>query len=794
MALLLDEPPRLRTFDSALPPPLETIVAKCMEKEPARRYQTAQALAEDLGRYLEGERIAARPIGLLRRVSRFAQRRKLLAASVSMVLLTSLILGSAVLRVRWQAAAQAELAKQLGQQIKDMEWLLRSSRQLQLHDLEREKSIVRLRMAALQSQLRDYGELSRAIAHYALGRGHLALHEYPQSLLQLRQALALGYNDAELHYALGLVLGKHFEQSIYEARLSGGGDWAKKQLKELEPQYLQPAIASLRVSRAMKRDSPHYLDALIAYYQRDYDRALAQAQAAQREEPWLYEAAKLEADVHLERALQARDGGQDAQAQKEFGLAVERYEAAAAEGRSDAEVYEGLAEAWVRQIEMAVRHGQPVEEAYRKAVAASDKVAAAEPQSIAGPLKKAFAAMMTMSAISVGLSSSERVQQCLTAVSAVLARQPGHPYASDAAATCYLGAAEVARKQGEDPEPLLRKAVSLLEATTQQHPHFLWGINDLGNAYFTLAIHLQLHGDPAAKEMTQKSLQSFVAAAKLDPTYLVAPVNALGALAVLVPQLQSLEELHSTLAQADDYLLRCTAINKKEANCYDNYFQSYARAADRLQRAGLDPQPSLQKALANLALARQLSNQLLDAEQHGALAHLVQARELVAHKQDPSAVMEQVKADLAACFGMAAQDVVCQTLAAQAEWVAADWQASQKQPNKEKEKERLKAALTKAQLATQSPEPYPDAWQTLAETHLRLARGAAGPQRAQHIEQGLLAVQKLFALNPHHGQGLATQGELLLLRAQSESDRGTHGGSLKGYGERTLPTAAGSEP
>jgi serine/threonine-protein kinase len=769
VALLLDEPPPLRTFDPALPPALETIIVKCLEKEPARRYQTAQALAEDLGRYLAGGRIAARPPSLLRRLGRFAQRRKLLVASLTMVLLTSLILGSVVLRVRLQAAAQAELAKRLGQQIKDMEWLLRSSRQLQLHDLEREKSIVRLRMASLQAQLLDYGELSRSIAHYALGRGHLALHEYPQALVQLRQALALGYKDPELHYALGLVLGKHFEQAIYEARLSGGGDWAKKQLQELEPKFLQPAISSLRTSRAMKRDSPHYLDGLIAYYQRDYERALEQAQAAQKEEPWLYEAAKLEGDVHLERALQARDVGQDEQAQKEFGLAVGRYEAAAAEGRSDGEVYEGLAEAWVRQIEMAVRHGQPVEQAYHKAVAASDKVTAAEPQSIAGPLKKAFASLMTMSLLSSSLTSMERVQQCLAAANAVLAKQPENPYARDVAASCYLSEVEVARKQGQDPEPLLRKAVSLLESTTQQYPHFLWGINDLGNAYFTLGIHLQLHGSPAAREMIQKSLQTFAAGAALDPTYLAAPANALGALAVLVPEVQSLQELRGTLSQADDYLVRCTAINKQEANCYDNYFQSYARAANRLQLAGQDPQPSLHRALENLALARKLSNQLLDAEQHGALTHLVQAREQVEHKQEPTAALQQLEEDLKACFRMAAQDVVCRTLAAQGEWVRAQWQEQRNQSGQQS----LQAALAKAELATQSPEPYPDAWQTLAQTHLRLARGAGPAQRGQHIAQGLEAVQKVFALNPNHALGLATQAELLLLRSQSERDPST---------------------
>jgi len=773
LQVLDNDPVPLRKLDPSVPIALETVTLKCLQKEPSARYDSAKALAEDLRRYLDDEPVRARRIGTLRRLYQKSRRRKpLVALGIALGVSLLGLLGYGV-RTRLEARArerlaqrQAELARRLGQEIKDMEWLLRSSRQLQIHDLEREKSIVRVRMSQLQSELLGYGQFSRGIAHYALGRGHLALHEYPQALSELRTAVSLGYQDSELHYALGLVLGKHFEQAIYEARLSGGGDWARKQLKDLEPSFLLPAIASLRVSRSMRLDSPEYLDGLIAYYQRDYELALDKAQAALREAPWLYEAAKLQGDVHLERALQARDAGRDPEAEREFASAVSSYEAAAAEGRSDAEVYEGLAEAWVRQIEMAVRQGKPAEAAYEKALAASDKITITEPQSIAGPLKKAFASLMTMSLLSSSLSSTERVRQCRAAADVVLARQPEHPYARDAAASCYLSAVEVARQHGEDPEPLLRKAVSLLESTIQQYPNFLWGINDLGNAYFTLGIHLQLHGEPRAREVIEKSLQTFLAAGALDPTYLAAPANALGALAVLTPEARSIEELQSILSRADKNFARCVAINKQEANCYDNYFQSYARAANRELLAGRDPQPSLQRALENLALTRKLSNQLIDAEQHAALAHLVQARDLVSRKQDPAAALAQIRADLAACFGIAAQDVVCQTLAAQAEWVVADWQASRNQPSRAS----LNAALLKAQLATKSPEPYPDAWQALAGTHLRLARSASPRIGALHVAQGLAAVQRLLAINPHHAVGLATQGELLVLRADSERD------------------------
>ncbi len=50
-----------------IPPDLETIIEKSMEREPERRYPSAREMADDLGRYLDGEPIAARPISVLGR-------------------------------------------------------------------------------------------------------------------------------------------------------------------------------------------------------------------------------------------------------------------------------------------------------------------------------------------------------------------------------------------------------------------------------------------------------------------------------------------------------------------------------------------------------------------------------------------------------------------------------------------------------------------------------------------------------------------------------------------------------
>jgi WD40 repeat protein/tRNA A-37 threonylcarbamoyl transferase component Bud32 len=102
------DPVSPRLLNPSVPPDLETLCLKCLEKEPARRYQTAQALAEDLERFLRGEPIRAHPVGHVGKLWRWCCRQPALAGlgAVAVFALLAVAVTSTVSAIRIKGQQQ----------------------------------------------------------------------------------------------------------------------------------------------------------------------------------------------------------------------------------------------------------------------------------------------------------------------------------------------------------------------------------------------------------------------------------------------------------------------------------------------------------------------------------------------------------------------------------------------------------------------------------------------------------------------------------------------------------------
>jgi len=102
LQLLNTEPVAPRLLNPSVPRDLETICLKCLNKESARRYTSASALAADLGRWLAGEPIEARPASASGKLWRWCKRKPTAAALGVAVTLLLLVVGD-----RFKAADQS---------------------------------------------------------------------------------------------------------------------------------------------------------------------------------------------------------------------------------------------------------------------------------------------------------------------------------------------------------------------------------------------------------------------------------------------------------------------------------------------------------------------------------------------------------------------------------------------------------------------------------------------------------------------------------------------------------------
>ena len=91
--------PKLRTIAPKLDRDLETICAKCLERDPDARYRSAGEMAEDLERWLHGRSIVARPVSLPVRLWRWSRHNPIVAGMAALLL----ALATTVVVMIWQA-------------------------------------------------------------------------------------------------------------------------------------------------------------------------------------------------------------------------------------------------------------------------------------------------------------------------------------------------------------------------------------------------------------------------------------------------------------------------------------------------------------------------------------------------------------------------------------------------------------------------------------------------------------------------------------------------------------------
>ncbi|HUF77575.1 MAG TPA: protein kinase, partial [Thermoanaerobaculia bacterium] len=764
-----EEPARPRKLDPTIPPDLETILLRCLEKAPSRRYQSARALAEDLDRYLAGEPILARAPTFAYRASKKLRKNRALAAvaaGAGALVLTMLLVS---LRTAWVGRERAEVAQRFGQEVEEVESSLRLALLLPLHDTTAHKAALRARMAGIRTEMARLGELAGGPGHFALGQAHLALHDYEEARRHLEAAWTSGFREPEVAAALGSVFGHLYTRAITEAQVASGTAERKAFLSEVQRTYREPAVSYLRESSARSGSASAYVEGLVALYEERYADALAHARRAAEEQPSLVEARRLQGEVYVIQGNEALDQGRHDEAMRLYEQAGEIYGELLETYRSDAGLYAAECGRRSQVLEVHSRIGRLPEAGIASALAACDRALVADRGLAEAHSKRArIHWRIAEDRALYGEDPVPALEQAIASAGAAIALDPRDFYAQSHLSVAHRRMADWRMNRGQDPTAALASAIGAARRAVDLAPAREWAYVILGNALYQRALHLHRHG--------------------ADPR----------------PDLDLAASAYG----------RAVEISPRMTSALTNLGAAWKARAEYEIGHGIDPTGSIERSLAALGAALEVNPASASIHNNLGTAHLTHGYYLVARGQDPSRPLERAGASYREALAInPAYPFGFYNLAFVERCLALYELRRGRDPGPDLD--RARAALERAiELNAADPDNFLEKAQiellaaewrrrrgrdpggALAEAAVALRRGLglnAGDPRLHHaaaraeevragwaadrgepaggaLREGIAAAERALALNPEMAEALAVRGALRFLEARLAGD------------------------
>jgi tetratricopeptide (TPR) repeat protein/predicted Ser/Thr protein kinase len=636
------EPRPPRALDRNIPPDLEAITLKCLEKKFSARYDSARALAEDLDRFLTGEPVLARTSLGYRMRKRLRKHRILFSAATAALLAVAVTVGLSV-RARREAAERERLARHFTELVERIESRVRYSALSRLHDTREDRQAVQAiqaQMEELEAEIRQGGQWALGPGHYALGRGALSLGDTEKARRHLELAWQHNFREPRAAYALGLALGIPYQQQLLEIVKITDDERRESLLRDIQRRYRDPALAYLKQSRGTEEASAEYIAALIAFYESRLDDALALLDAVSARQPWLYEAPKLRGDIFVVRFYKRWRAEDVDGAKADLEAGRKAYAAAATIAESVPTVHQGLAQLEAAERFMQFDTGGDELPSYARSQDALRRCLEVAPDD--------YMCWVDLAGLHLGMSwrkSGNEVEEVLAkameAAEHALTLAPTRHHARRVLATCFWRlASHRFRERDEDPRELLRKATDMFESIRPEE-------RDLGTHNdFALVFHLWATYEDRIGENSlgrwDRCIQELQAALAIDDRMFAAWTNLASAHVARGFNRRN-SEPDRDLAQASLAFEKARSINPKEKMTYLSAGRYHQMLARRLRTRGGDPIPALTRALEWYRQGLTLVPDKQGLYEGMGMALQEQARETWDRSGDPLPVLDQAR-------------------------------------------------------------------------------------------------------------------------------------------------------
>jgi eukaryotic-like serine/threonine-protein kinase len=648
LKVMNEDAPSLRALDPSIPLDLDTIVLKCLEKEPGRRYDSARALAEDLRRYLDGDPIAARRTTFVYRWMVRARKQPVIASLLALAFVAVLASMAWAITTSIRSAERQRAAQRFGQEIERIEAVARYANMLPLHDVQRERRRIRNAIGGIEREMRTMNAMTAAPAHYAIGRGYLALREWEPARRNLELAWNGDYRAPEVAYALGRVIGAQYQEQLKEAERIVNADARAARRKQVEQQYRDAALRWLRQSGASASESPAYGEALIAFYEQRYDDALARARKAFADVPWMYEAQELAGDIWTDRGVEQFNRGRVDDAVASYTRAGDAYRAAEAIGSSDETVMLGEAEQAFRLMLVAIgRGGDPAPMLARGLDAAERATATRGDLEASNRMQSLLLERYAEWQLTQGQSPLANLERAIAFGRQAVAADPKSAGAHQTLGTAFFIRARYAAMHGEDPIPLYDESIRSLRRSDALDPRNANVLMALANSIRRKAEALgEKGGNPLA--LLNESIVFYDRATAANPRW-PNSFNDRGLAFMTRGEWEAINGIDPTASYdaSARSLEHALAINPRFSVAWLNLGTVHVDRADAALQAGRDPRPALQQATDTFAAALKLNPKLAFAYANSGIANVLGAQWALDAGDDPRPWLEHGRAALA---------------------------------------------------------------------------------------------------------------------------------------------------
>jgi predicted Ser/Thr protein kinase len=767
------EPRPPRAVDRDIPVDLEAIVLKCLEKERSARYDSARALAEDLERFLAGDVVRARPVGAAYRLSKWARKHRV-AVSLGATALLALLMGvgQAVL-ARREAAVRERYSRQFTEKVERIEAMARYSGLTPLHDTREDRRALQAQVQALETEVRRADPRVTPLGLYALGRALLALGDEEAAQAQLESAWARGLVEPRVAYGLALVLGHRYQEQLLEVGRLRNAEVREARRLEVERRYRDPALAWLRRSEGAEVPSPHYVAALLAFYEGRHDAALSHLKSMGNTLPWFYEAPQLEGQVLVARATQRGNAGDRQGALADFEAARQAYAVASAIGRSVPTVHLNLAE-----LELAAffqeQYGQGnVQPHYERGLAVLAQALAAAPDHVPSLLLRArFHRRLAEYRTGRGEDVEALLDKALASSREALALEPDAWRARLEVAQGLWQQARFLQSRNKDPGEPLREALALFDSIREEERSYGYYV-DLGLAYKLWADYEDDSGQDSLAHRGQ-AIASFESATRINERLPDAWIN-LGAAYFKRASHPKAEEADEDLERARATLERARTLNPGNYVAFYYGAQVHEQRARRLRLRGGDPGPDLEQAAALFQKGQAINPKV--PQLHNGLGGVRMLRAQIAWDEggDPFPLLAEAQAAYEQARAVAPQQGFASNNLGEVE----AYRAMYLRARGEDPRPSVRAALQAYQQALPAMEKHAQLWANQGKVQQQEAAWVLerGGNPEPVLERAETALRRSLELNPKLGDAWRQLGEVRGLRARWLGSRGLARGS-----------------